>query len=42
MVTDIIVKFANSHEKSSKPHQHQSIQTSQREQYHQTTQMEES
>jgi hypothetical protein len=43
MVTYIIAKFANSHEKKkpSKRHQHRSIQTSQCKQYHQTTQTEE-
>jgi hypothetical protein len=40
-ITDIIAKFVKSHEKRQGPHQHRSVQTSQREQYHQTTQTEE-
>jgi hypothetical protein len=40
-VTDIITKFAKSHEKRPRPHQHRSVQNSKREQYHQTTQTEE-
>jgi hypothetical protein len=40
-VTDIIAKFSKSHEKTSRQHQHRSVQTSQREQYHQTTEAEE-
>jgi hypothetical protein len=41
-VTDIIAKFTKSHEKRLQdPHQHRSLQTSKREQYHQTTQTKE-
>jgi hypothetical protein len=41
-VTDINAKFAKSNEKkTSKPHQHRSVHTSQREQYHQTIKAEE-
>jgi hypothetical protein len=41
-VTDIIAKFAKPHEtETSRPHQHRSFQTSKCEQYHQTTEAEE-
>jgi hypothetical protein len=40
-VTDTMAKFAKSHEETSRPYQHRSIQTSQCEQYHQKTQTEE-